>query len=92
MKEPTPAEQKPPTPGELRRKAQHQEKQQQRTIGRGARQALKNLGYDTITEITVAARLAKAAVDDLNDSLAIAQRMTELLFGSSGSQDLLRPR
>jgi hypothetical protein len=78
-------QQKPTTSAVLRRKSKHEEKHQTRTTGRGARRALSTLGYN-ITAITEAARIAKAAVDDLADSLAIAQGMTEHLFGK-GRQD-----
>ena len=41
---------------------------------------MKVVGYD-IGEIAEAARIAKAAVDDLADSLAIAHSMAARLFG-----------
>lgn len=66
---------KPPTPGELRRRAKHEAKAAERSANRKARHVFAQIGF--LVDVETAARRAKYAVDDLADSMQQARKMAE---------------
>ena len=66
---------KPPSPGELRRKAKHEQKALEKTAKRHARHAFEQIGF--LVDVETAAKRAKYALDDFADSMAHARKMSE---------------
>jgi len=66
---------KGPSPGDIRRKARREKIRLEHSTGRRARHVFAQLGY--LETIENAARRAKAAVDEMNDSLAQARKLAD---------------
>lgn len=67
--------QKAPTPGELRRKAKHEQKAAEKTAKRHARHAFEQIGF--LVDVETAAKRAKYALDDFADSMEHARKMAD---------------